>query len=65
MGDPYLTATHPALNSVCCYTLGGNPPCPKKGQKLTHFPAHEEKHAGQETQLHYTHQRQHRPSKAG
>ena len=30
MGDPYVTATHPALNSVCCYTLGGKPPCPKK-----------------------------------
>ena len=29
MGDPYVTATHPALNSVCCYTLGGKPPCPK------------------------------------
>ena len=26
-----------------------------KGQKLTHSPAHEEKHAGQETPLHYTH----------
>ena len=25
------------------------------GQKLTHPPAHEEKHAGQETPLHYTH----------
>ena len=25
-----------------------------KGQKLTHSPAHEEKHAGQETQLLYT-----------
>ena len=25
------------------------------GQKLTHSPAHEEKHAGQETPLHYTH----------
>ena len=25
-----------------------------KGQKLTHSPAHEEKHAGQETPLHYT-----------
>ena len=24
------------------------------GQKLTHSPAHEEKHAGQETPLHYT-----------
>ena len=24
-------------------------------QKLTHSPAHEEKHAGQETPLHYTH----------
>ena len=30
MGDPYVTATHPALNSVCCYTLGGKRPCPKK-----------------------------------
>ena len=30
MEDPYVTATHPALNSVCCYTLGGKPPCPKK-----------------------------------
>ena len=30
MGDPYVTATHPALNSVCCYTLGGKPPCPQK-----------------------------------
>ena len=26
-----------------------------KGQKLTHSPAREEKHAGQETPLHYTH----------
>ena len=26
-----------------------------KGQKLTHSPAHLEKHAGQETPLHYTH----------
>ena len=26
-----------------------------KGKKLTHSPAHEEKHAGQETPLHYTH----------
>ena len=26
-----------------------------KGQKLTHSPAHEEKHVGQETPLHYTH----------
>ena len=26
-----------------------------KGQKLTHSPAHVEKHAGQETALHYTH----------
>ena len=25
------------------------------GQKLTHSPAHVEKHAGQETPLHYTH----------
>ena len=25
-----------------------------KGQKLTHSPAHEEKHAGQKTPLHYT-----------
>ena len=30
MGDSYVTATHPALNSVCCYTLGGKPPCLKK-----------------------------------
>ena len=36
-----------------------------EGQKLTHSPAHEEKHAGQETPLHYTPERQHRPSKAG
>ena len=36
-----------------------------KGQKLTHTPAHMEKHAGQETPLHYTHERQHQPSKAG
>ena len=36
-----------------------------KGQKLTHSPAHLEKHAGLETPLHYTHQRQHQPSKAG
>ena len=33
------------------------------GQKLTHFPARTEKHAGQETPLHYTHYRWHRPSK--
>ena len=26
-----------------------------KGQKLTHSPAHVEKHGGQETPLHYTH----------
>ena len=26
-----------------------------KGQKLTHSPAREEKHAEQETPLHYTH----------
>ena len=26
-----------------------------KGQKLTHSPADVEKHAGQETPLHYTH----------
>ena len=26
-----------------------------KGQKLTHSPAYEEKDAGQETPLHYTH----------
>ena len=26
-----------------------------KGQKLTHSPADEENHAGQETPLHYTH----------
>ena len=30
MGDSYVTATHPALNSVRCYTLGGKPPCLKK-----------------------------------
>ena len=36
-----------------------------KGQKLTHSPAHEEKHEGQETPLHYTHYRQHQSSKAG
>ena len=36
-----------------------------KGQKLTHSPAHEEKHAGQETPVHYTHECQHWPSKAG
>ena len=30
MGDSYVTATHPALNSVCCYTFGGKPPCLKK-----------------------------------
>ena len=37
MGDPYVTATHPALNSVCCYTLCGKPQCPppqKKGDKI-------------------------------
>ena len=28
-GDSYVTATHPALNSACCYTLGGKPPCLK------------------------------------
>ena len=32
-----------------------NTPIFAKGQKLTHSPAHEEKHAGQETPLHYTH----------
>ena len=36
-----------------------------KRQKLTHSAAHVEKHVGQETPLHYTHERQHRPSKAG
>ena len=30
MGDSCVTATHPALNSACCYTLGGKPPCQKK-----------------------------------
>ena len=36
MGDSYATATHPALNSVCCYTLGGKPPClKKKGTKTS------------------------------
>ena len=34
MGDSYVTATHPALNSVCCYTLGGKPPCQKKNRNL-------------------------------
>ena len=33
MGDSYVTATHPALNSVCCYTLGGKPPCQKQKKK--------------------------------
>ena len=36
-----------------------------RGQRLTHSPAREEKHAEQETPLHYTHQCQHQPSKAG
>ena len=31
-----------------------NTPVSAKGKKLTHSPAHEEKHAGQETPLHYT-----------
>ena len=35
-----------------------------KGQKLAHSPAHEENHAGQEKPKHYTHQCQHKPSKA-
>ena len=34
MGDPYVTAIHPAQNSVCCYTLGEKPPCPKKKRKV-------------------------------
>ena len=29
-GDSYVTATHPALNSVCCYTFGGKRPCRRK-----------------------------------
>ena len=33
MGHSYVTATQPALNSVCCYTLGGKPPCLKKKKK--------------------------------
>ena len=33
MGDSYVTATHLALNSACCYTLGGKPPCLKKKKK--------------------------------
>ena len=37
MGDSYVTATHPALNSVCCYTLGGKPPCLKKTQVIAFF----------------------------
>ena len=36
-----------------------------KGQKLTHSPAREERHAEQETPLHYTHYCQHQPSKVG
>ena len=44
------------------YYRGGVAKCAKgiqnahfaKGQKLTHSPAHEEKHVGQETPLHYT-----------
>ena len=39
MGDSYVTATHPALNSVCCYILGGKPPCPPPKKKLTPFHA--------------------------
>ena len=31
-----------------------NTPFFAKGQKLTHSPAHEEKHAGHKTPLHYT-----------
>ena len=45
------------------YSRGGVAKCAKgiqnahfsKSQKLTHNPPHEEKHAGQETPLHYTH----------
>ena len=46
------------------YYRGGVAKCAKgietpqffaKGQKLTHSPAHVEKHAGQETPLHYSH----------
>ena len=45
------------------YRRGGVAKCAKgiqnihfsNGQKLTHSPAHEEKHAGQEKPLHYTH----------
>ena len=33
MGDSYVTATQPALNSACCYTFGGKPPCLKKKRK--------------------------------
>ena len=36
-----------------------------RGQKLTHSPAREEKHAEQETPVHYTHCCQHQPSKVG
>ena len=36
-----------------------------KGQKLTHSPTSEEKHAEQETPRHYTHYCQHQPSKVG
>ena len=37
MGDSYVTATHPALNSVCCYTLGGKPPCQKLKRSSTAY----------------------------
>ena len=37
MGDSYVLATHPALNSVCCYTLGGRPPCQKKKKRQIKF----------------------------
>ena len=50
------------------YSRGGVTKCAKgiqPSQKLTDSPAHEEKHAGQETPLHYTHSRQHLPLKAG
>ena len=36
-----------------------------QGQKLTHSPGREEKHAEQDTPVHYTHYCQHQPSKAG
>ena len=36
-----------------------------RGQKPTHSPAREERDAGQETPLHYTHECQHLPSKVG